>query len=89
MARVHDVNWPESEPIPQSIAEALALGWVVDGDWSQSSEDELTRTGVAEVTKTGGMVGLCLEIPFRAEYHYGHRRPPGPLLIPAMVPVCS
>jgi hypothetical protein len=66
------VNWPESEPIPESLEEALALGWQIEGIWdNEMSRDQCVQTGYLDVTKDVGMLGLCLKIPFRAEFSYG------------------
>lgn len=56
--------------------EALALGWKVDGSMESPSEDELTLTGTATLTKDVGIVRLYLDIPFRAELVYGKPESP-------------
>jgi hypothetical protein len=66
------IDWPETEPIPQSIEEALALGWQVDGSSdNEMSADERVETGHVVLVKDVGMLGLLLKIPFRAEFSYG------------------
>ena len=67
----HYVNWPDTEPIPQSMEEALALGWKVTGYGGSVSDDERVQTGKMELVKDAGMLRLLLEIPFRAEFRYG------------------
>jgi hypothetical protein len=67
-----DVNWPDSEPIPQNMEQALALQWEIIGSGvDQRSDDERTQSGNIELKKYVGMLELYLEIPFRAEYTYG------------------
>jgi hypothetical protein len=75
----HQVSWPESEAIPRSIEEALALGWEVDSEKSSVSDDERTTIGTAELRKTVGLLTLYLDVPVRAEVTYG--RPEGPVAI--------
>lgn len=66
-----DIDWPNGEPIPQSIDEALALGWVPNGGESDFSDDERTETGTVSMSKELGNVDLSLSIPYRAERTYG------------------
>jgi hypothetical protein len=65
------VQWPESEPIPQNLEEALANGWEITGSSASASDDELTQEGTADLYKQIGMVELNLRIPFRAAITYG------------------
>jgi len=66
------VDWPESEPMPQSMEEALALGWIVEGTSGATiSGDERIETGTVDLAKDVGMLGPSLRIPYRAEYTYG------------------
>jgi hypothetical protein len=68
----HYVSWPDTEPIPQSMEEALALEWTVVGyGGGEMSDDERVQTGNMELVKDAGMLRLLLEIPFRAEFSYG------------------
>jgi hypothetical protein len=67
----HKVAWPESEAIPRSIEEALALGWKVIGEESVASDDERTAIGTATLKKTVGLLTLYLDIPIRTEVFYG------------------
>ena len=71
MFRRDFIKWPKNEPIPQSIEEALALGWNVDGSGSEVSDDERVETGTATLKKKLGNVDLALDIPYRSEITYG------------------
>jgi hypothetical protein len=71
-ARHEYVDWPVDEPIPETMEQALALGWQVEGhSRSKISEDERIETGNMDLTKNLGMIGLHLQFPFRAEFSYG------------------
>jgi hypothetical protein len=66
------VDWPETEPIPQSMEEALTLGWRVDGSAEgRMSDDELFETGTMDLIKDLSMLQLYLKIPFHAVLTYG------------------
>jgi hypothetical protein len=65
------IDWPKDEPIPQSIEEALALGWQASGGESEFSDDERIETGTVTFTKKLGNVNLSLNVPYRAERTYG------------------
>jgi hypothetical protein len=66
------VDWPAGEPIPETMEQALALGWEVEGEGRQEvSKDERLRTGNMDLSKRLGTIQLRLRFPFRAEFSYG------------------
>jgi len=65
------IEWPKNEPIPQSMEEALKLGWKVDTSESTASEDERVAIGTVSLVKEVGTVKLYLEIPFQSNITYG------------------
>lgn len=67
----NEVNWPQDEPVPQSMEEALVLGWELDSENVESSDDERTRSGTAVITKDVGLCMLKMTVPLKAEYTFG------------------
>jgi hypothetical protein len=72
----HKVAWPESEAIPRSVEDALALGWKVIGEECTVSDDERTTTGTATLKKTVGLLTLYLDVPVRTEIFHGQPESP-------------
>ena len=72
----HKVAWPESEAIPRSVEEALALGWKLTGETSTVSDDERTSIGTATLQKIVGLLTLYLDVPVRTESFYGQPESP-------------
>jgi hypothetical protein len=70
------VDWPEGEPVPRSVEEALAMGWEIDAGSSTFSEDGRTVTGYYQLTKEVGMVFLTLTAHFEAVYTFDKPRDP-------------
>jgi len=62
----------ENTKFPESMEEALAMGYYVDGAKETSSGDELVREGIAFMKKEiGPGLTLNISIPFKARYEYG------------------
>jgi len=74
----HHVSWPENEPVPQSVEEALAMGWEMDGVYL-AYDGERKHAGTALLWKNVGPYELSLDVPFRAEYTFG--KPHSPVAI--------
>ena len=71
------LGWPESEPIPQTLEEALAAGWEISGhDDIKMSEGEASETGVVSLMKDYMLSVLWIEFPYRATYAYEKARNP-------------
>ena len=75
----HHVSWPEKEPIPQSVEEALAMGWELDGEYQTAYDGERSHTGTAWLWKNVGPYELSMDVPFRAEYTF--EKPHSPVAI--------
>jgi hypothetical protein len=70
------VEWPAGEKIPETIEEALDLGWEVLSSDSLVSEDEKTAEGTASLRKEIGLIWLHLEVPYRSTITYGKPQKP-------------
>lgn len=75
-----EVNWPAGEPIPQSMKEALELGWEICGG-NGGGPDEFSETGETWLRKTVGTLALHLTVPYRAKISFGKPRKPTARLI--------
>ena len=76
----HHVSWPENErPIPQSVEEALAMGWEMHFEYHTAYDGARSHTGTAWLWKNVGPYELSMDVPFRAEYTFG--KPHSPVAI--------
>jgi len=71
----NEVNWPAGEPIPQSLKQALKLGWEVSGG-SGDGPDDFTEIGEAWLHKTVEGIALHLTVPYRSKIKYGKPHTP-------------
>jgi hypothetical protein len=69
------VNWPVGERIPQTLEDALELGWEITGS-EGTGADEYEETGEAHLKKTVGALCLSFSIPYRATIEYGEPHTP-------------
>lgn len=67
-----DQRDPQTSAIPQSMEEALRVGFEICDEESSPSADELTRKGTISMKKEAGPgLDLYISIPFIARYEYG------------------
>lgn len=67
------IDWPEGEPMPESMEEAIGMGWEQHDTDSVFSDDGLVETGAVLMVKDLGDKELWAKFPFRSERVYGGR----------------
>lgn len=75
-----EVCWPAGEPVPQSLKEALALGWEISGG-DGGGPDEFSETGEIWLHKTVGMLALHITLPYQSTISFGKPQKPTARLI--------
>lgn len=70
------VPWPEKELVPNSLDQALSLGWGICGDegegdfnWETTASETATKTGEFYLEKKVGNIYLRITVPFTAKYN--------------------
>lgn len=69
-----EVEWPADEPIPNTLEEALAMGWQAVGLDTTSRYEDSFQTGYVELSKKIKVAGMefefLLDVPYTARFTF-------------------